>query len=87
MDIEQLPPNKPNFKLIVGLFVVAIIVILIAAYFFLHHEAHTATHSSKIEVKSVSRPSGNLSTASSTELPGTFIADYVPAAGLVNARK
>ena len=50
MDIEQLPPNKPNFLLILILFGVAILVIFVVAYFFVdfdgkhltfrHHSAH-----------------------------------------------
>jgi hypothetical protein len=36
---EQYPPNKPNFALVVGLSVVALFVLLVAGYFFLHHEA------------------------------------------------
>jgi hypothetical protein len=50
MEIEQLPPNKPNFLLILILFGVAILVIFVVAYFFVdfdgkhltfrHHSAH-----------------------------------------------
>jgi flagellar basal body-associated protein FliL len=32
MEIEQLPPNKPNFLLILVLFVIAILAILLASY-------------------------------------------------------
>jgi hypothetical protein len=50
MDIEQLPPNKPNFLLVVILSGVVLIAIFILAYFFVsfdgnhltfrHHSAH-----------------------------------------------
>jgi hypothetical protein len=50
MDLEQLPPNKPNFGLIVGLFAVSIIVLLLAALLVVHHmsrvEPHGAGHTS-----------------------------------------
>lgn len=36
---EQYPPNKPNFGLIVVLAVVAIFIMLVAGYLFLHREA------------------------------------------------
>jgi hypothetical protein len=38
MQIEQLPPNQPNFKLIVILFTVAIVVVLVVAYLFLRND-------------------------------------------------
>jgi hypothetical protein len=34
MEIEQLPPNKPNFLLILALFGATILVIFVLAYFF-----------------------------------------------------
>jgi len=50
MELEQLPPNKPNFLLILILFGVAILAIFILAYLFVdfdgkhltfrHHPAH-----------------------------------------------
>ena len=50
MELEQLPPNKPNFLLILILFGVSILVIFVVAYFFVdfdgkhltfrHHSAH-----------------------------------------------
>lgn len=39
MEIEQKPPHRPNFKLILGLFAAAIIVILVAAVVFMRHES------------------------------------------------
>jgi hypothetical protein len=39
MEIEQKPPNRPNFLLIVLMSGATILVILIAAYFLLHGEA------------------------------------------------
>jgi hypothetical protein len=39
MDIEQLPPRKPNFLLIVYLFVATIILIFILALIFMHWDA------------------------------------------------
>ena len=44
MDIEQLPPKKPNFLLILILFGVTILVILVGAYFFMHREAGHMIH-------------------------------------------
>jgi hypothetical protein len=54
MEIEQLPPHKPNFLLILILFGVAILVIFVVAYFFVdfdgkhltfrHHSAHPTSH-------------------------------------------
>jgi hypothetical protein len=38
VQIEQRPPNQPNFLLIVLLFVAAIVVILVLAYLFLDFE-------------------------------------------------
>jgi hypothetical protein len=33
MDIEQLPPNKPRFGLVVILFAVTILIVFVVAYF------------------------------------------------------
>ena len=38
MQIEQYPPNKPNFSLVVMLAGVALLVILVLAYFFIDFE-------------------------------------------------
>jgi hypothetical protein len=38
LEIEQRPPNQPNFLLIVLLFLAAIVVILVLAYLFLDFE-------------------------------------------------
>jgi hypothetical protein len=40
MNVEQLPPNKPNFLLILTLFGVTIIVIFVLAWFFLRGDAN-----------------------------------------------
>ena len=50
MNVEQLPPNRPNFLLILVLFAVSIILIFVLAWFFIrgnanhlgfrHHSAH-----------------------------------------------
>ena len=37
---EQLPPNKPNFPLIVVLFVITIIVLLVGGLFVVHRAAN-----------------------------------------------
>ncbi len=39
MEIEQRPPKKPNFPLIVALFAITIVVCLALGYLFLHHSA------------------------------------------------
>ncbi len=37
--LEELPPNRPNFKLVVILFAVSIVVILVLAILFLRRDA------------------------------------------------
>lgn len=39
MEIEQKPPHRPNFKLILGLFAAAIVVFLVAAVIFMRYES------------------------------------------------
>jgi hypothetical protein len=46
MELEQRPPNRPNFLLIVGLFCAAIVVIFILAYFFVAKEGKHLFHRS-----------------------------------------
>lgn len=41
MDIEQRPPERPNFKLIVGLFAATIVLALIAAMVFMRRESRS----------------------------------------------
>ncbi len=64
MEIEQLPPHKPNFLLILILFVVAILVIFVVAYFFVDFDGkhltfrhHTAHHTSQLIVPAPPTPS------------------------------
>jgi hypothetical protein len=40
MDIEQLPPNKPNFGLIVALFCATLLILFVFAYFFVRIEGN-----------------------------------------------
>jgi hypothetical protein len=50
MDIEQLPPNKPNFAMVLAVFCVTILVVFLVALLFVrvdgghltfrHHRAH-----------------------------------------------
>jgi hypothetical protein len=40
MQVEQLPPNKPNFLLILILFCVSILVIFLLAWLFLHFNSN-----------------------------------------------
>jgi hypothetical protein len=40
MEIEQLPPNKPNFLLVVLLAVAFLFVFFVLAYFFVDFEGH-----------------------------------------------
>ncbi len=40
MDIEQLPPNKPNFLLVVLLAVAVLFVFFVLAYYFVDFEGH-----------------------------------------------
>jgi len=56
MEIEQLPPNGPNFLLIVGLFCVTILVIFALALFFvdfdgghIHMRHHTSHPTSQLQ--------------------------------------
>ena len=39
MNLEQLPPNKPNFLLVVALFVVGILVVVVAGLLVARHTA------------------------------------------------
>ncbi len=43
MDIEQLPPNQPNFLLVVILFGAALVVIFLLAIFFVHFDGKHLT--------------------------------------------
>jgi flagellar basal body-associated protein FliL len=63
MEIEQLPPKKPNFLLIVILFCVTLIVVFVIAYFFiafngkhLTFHRHTAHHTSQLVLPLHSSP-------------------------------
>jgi hypothetical protein len=40
MRLEQLPPNKPNFGLIVALFCATLLVLFVFAYFFVRIEGN-----------------------------------------------
>lgn len=42
MEIEQKPPNRPNFPLIVAIFSVVMVLGLVAAVMFVHFDRHNA---------------------------------------------
>ena len=63
MNIEQRPPNKPNFPLIVVLFVVAILIVLLTAYFFVYHEARRMPDGKHVRVERTPQAPANVSIA------------------------
>jgi hypothetical protein len=58
MELEQRPPNGPNFLLIVGLFCATILVIFVLAYFFVDFDGSHLTfkHHSQHPTSQLQRP-------------------------------